>query len=123
MRTCSYFPAIQILSVWWFWNHRRGGLPALVSNMGGPKEIIKDKVTGYVAKADDFQDWFIKLEEVIKMYQTNRDAFDQLCVNARERVLSNFNWDVVLEDLFTERAKSEDAHMLHKHQTGGIKWE
>lgn len=88
------------------------GLPALVSNMGGPKEIIKDRVTGFVAKADDFQDWLIKLEEIIKMYQANRPAFDQLCINARERVLANFNWDVVLEDLFTEKAKSDQADKL-----------
>ncbi|XOB65925.1 glycosyltransferase [Deferribacteres bacterium DY0037] len=87
------------------------GLPAIVSNMGGPKEIIRDKVTGFVAKADDFQDWSEKLEYMINLYNTDRETFAGFKNNARERVLANFNWDIVLEDLFTERADPEETEL------------
>lgn len=92
------------------------GLPALVSNMGGPKEIIKDQVTGFVARADDFQDWTEKLEYMIGLYDSKREDFEKLASNARERVLANFNWDVVLENLFTEKAKSETAEVKADQQ-------
>jgi glycosyltransferase involved in cell wall biosynthesis len=85
------------------------GLPAIVSDLGGPKEIIADKHTGLVANADDYQDWMIKLQYMIELYNGNRKAFEAYGANARAKVLADFNWDVVLEDLFTEKPSAERA--------------
>jgi len=81
------------------------GLPAVVSDMGGPKEIIQDKSTGLVARADDYQDWLEKLESFIELFYRDRDRYKIFGMNARQRVLANFNWDIVMEDLFTEPTK------------------
>lgn len=91
------------------------GIPAVVSDMGGPQEIIENKKTGMVACADDFQDWTAKLEHFISLHKTDKEAFDAYGISARARVLENFNWDVVLEDLFTSR-KSEKPEKQEEHR-------
>lgn len=92
------------------------GLPAIVSDRGGPKEIIEDMKTGLVAKADDYADWTEKLEHLISLFETDRETFEKLGANARARVLDKFNWDVVLEDLFTQKKTSagKDPEIKHK---------
>ncbi len=79
------------------------GIPAIVSDMGGPKEIIEDGMTGMVARASDYADWTDKLTKMIELWQTDIAEYRKLGRNARERVLENFNWDRVLEELFTRR--------------------
>jgi len=83
------------------------GIPAIVSDMGGPKEIIEDRVTGLVAKAGDYMDWTQKLTHMIELWQTDIAEYRQFGRNARERVLEHFNWDRVLEDLFMQKSGSE----------------
>ncbi|MGE4318416.1 MAG: glycosyltransferase [Deferribacterales bacterium] len=82
------------------------GIPAIVSDMGGPKEIIEDGMTGMVARASDYADWTEKLTRMIELWQTDIAEYRKLGRNARERVLENFNWDRVLEELFTRRPGS-----------------
>jgi glycosyltransferase involved in cell wall biosynthesis len=82
------------------------GLPGVVSDMGGPKEIVAEGETGLVAKASDYSDWTDKLEHMIELYYEDREAFDAYGVNARKRVLEVYNWDAVLEELFTRKKSS-----------------
>lgn len=79
------------------------GIPAIVSDMGGPKEIIEDKFTGFVAKASDYSDWMQKLSYMIELWQTDIAAYRNYGRNAREHVLEHFNWDRVLEELFVHK--------------------
>jgi len=85
------------------------GLPAVVSNMGGPKEIVQDRLTGLVAKADDYADWLEKLDYMIELYYLNPEKYEEYGTNARVRVLENFNWDIVLEELFTEKRNTPET--------------
>lgn len=85
------------------------GIPAIVSDMGGPKEIIEDCVTGYVAKANDYVDWSVKLTRMIEHWQTDIAGYRLYGKAARERVLEQFNWDRVLEELFTRKHGTEAA--------------
>lgn len=79
------------------------GIPAIVSDMGGPKEIIEDRVTGFVAKASDYSDWTQKLTYMIELWQSDIAAYRDFGRSARERVLEHFNWDKVLEELFVRK--------------------
>lgn len=90
------------------------GLPAIVSDLGGPKEIIADRKSGLVARADDYADWTAKIEQMIELYHSDGAAFESFGRSARERVLANFNWDVVLEDLFTQKKTEPVIENTHK---------
>ncbi|MEF3255217.1 MAG: glycosyltransferase [Deferribacterales bacterium] len=76
------------------------GLPAIVSDRGGPKDIVQDKITGFVAKADDLEDWLNKISIIIHWKRNDNIKYEQLKYNAAEHVRKNYNWDQILEDIF-----------------------
>lgn len=51
---------------------------------------------------------------MINLYMKDHAAYSRYGVNARERVIDNFNWDVVLEDLFTEKSKMQETEIQQK---------
>jgi glycosyltransferase involved in cell wall biosynthesis len=56
------------------------GLPALVSDRGGPKKIVKNGETGYVIPADDTQAWVkagLKIIEMIKKGDPGLPAYEK----------------------------------------------
>lgn len=81
------------------------GLPGVVSDMGGPKEIVLDRNTGYVARANDLQDWVQKIEHVIGLMENNFDAFLDLKEKARRNILENYDWETVLRELMLARGE------------------
>lgn len=76
------------------------GLPAIVSDKGGPKNIVIDGETGFVAKADDVKDWFGKINFVIDLMRNNPLLYKYLNEMARKNVEENYNWDFIIEELF-----------------------
>ncbi|HOV14023.1 MAG TPA: glycosyltransferase [Spirochaetota bacterium] len=78
------------------------GLPALVSNIGGPKEIVIDGKTGFIAIANNFKDWENKLEHIVKLIQDNPDIYFQIKKEARRNCIENYDWDRVLKDIMEE---------------------
>ncbi|HMA64184.1 MAG: glycosyltransferase [Fibrobacterota bacterium] len=76
------------------------GLPALVSDFGGPQEIILNGKTGFVAEANNGIDWKNKIEGIISMIRNYPKLYLEMRVEARKNVMMNFNWDRVLDDIF-----------------------
>lgn len=76
------------------------GLPAVVSSIGGPKEIIEDGVTGFVARSCDRADWISKIRRVAGMMHADPAAYEEMRSNARARVLAHFDWGKVYDGLF-----------------------
>ncbi len=76
------------------------GIPAIVSDKGGPKEIVVDKSTGFVARALDEGDWYNKIEHFIKMIEDSPEEYKKMRKNAALMVKSTFSWDKVMEDIF-----------------------
>jgi glycosyltransferase involved in cell wall biosynthesis len=74
------------------------GLPAIVSDIGGPKEIIIDGETGFIAKANDINSWIEKINQLINIYYT--DNYEKMCIASKELVLNKFSWDRVMRDIF-----------------------
>lgn len=76
------------------------GLPAIVSSKGGPKEIVLDYETGFVAKALDEEDWKEKIECFIKMIENFPDKYRVMQKKSAVMVKNTFSWDRVMEDIF-----------------------
>ncbi len=69
------------------------GVAAIVSDKGGPKFIIKDGVTGYVAK--EKQDYALR---AVELYQ-NREKLAAMKAAARDSAVSN-SWDAIFSGVF-----------------------
>jgi len=78
------------------------GLPAVVSDAGGPQEIIADGQTGLVARESDLQDWQRKVQALLDLADVDPLAFRQMREQAVIRVRERYNWDSALKELFAE---------------------
>ncbi|MBZ4644351.1 MAG: hypothetical protein PWQ25_2117 [Deferribacteres bacterium] len=77
------------------------GLPAVVSNIGGPKEIVVDGLTGYVAKANELDDWVNKISNLIEKISTDDDFIFNMSFEAKNNIKERFEWKVVFDELLS----------------------
>jgi len=66
------------------------GTPVVCFDATGPKDIVDNKVNGYLAKSFDTSDLAKGIEWVL-----NAPNYDELCKNAREKVVREFDSKVV----------------------------
>lgn len=74
------------------------GRPALVSHIGGPKNIIVDKETGYVLSTEDAGIWTEKLTELVELIANGDEEYLRLCENSRRHVIEEFDAYRILEN-------------------------
>jgi len=90
------------------------GVPAIVANTGGPKEIIVPGKTGFVCNPD-FPGEF---EEAIERLYTDRDLLEQMRTAARENAVTRFDADTIVENFYQSivetRAVSLAAPMISR---------
>jgi glycosyltransferase involved in cell wall biosynthesis len=75
------------------------GLPALVSDKGGPQRIVIDGETGYVIPANDFEAWVRTGLKIIEMIKKRDPAYLRMKVKARDNAVKNYDWDRVVESI------------------------
>jgi glycosyltransferase involved in cell wall biosynthesis len=75
------------------------GLPVIVSNQGGPKEIIEPSVTGFIVEDQKKESWIKILEHGIDLYRNHPKTYQEMRRASRELAMQNGNWDAVLKDL------------------------
>lgn len=75
------------------------GLPAVVSDSGGPKEIAIDCLTGFIAKSNNHEDWIEKIEKLIALRTSNYNAYQIFRERSRANIIENYNWESVLSEL------------------------
>lgn len=80
------------------------GLPALVSNVGGPKGIIKDNDTGFVLDTGNTETWAYKIKEIVDWIEKRDDRYFSMRQKARENVLVNYEYSRVLDNYFTDES-------------------
>ncbi len=97
---CFMFPSVTDTFGMVILEAQACGLPAVVSNFGGPKEIVQHGKTGFVAKAHDIDDWVEKTNGVIDMVTKYPEINLEMRAHARQHILSNYDWDMVLQDIF-----------------------
>jgi glycosyltransferase involved in cell wall biosynthesis len=78
------------------------GLPAIVSDRGGPKEIIQDHRTGFIAEAECLSDWVKKIYFIKDMIERYPIRYSRMKKEARQNVLRNYTWERVLKDLIID---------------------
>jgi len=76
-------------------------VPAVVSDQGGPREIIEDGRTGLEARNRDLKDWMEKIESLLEMRTHRSEEFAEMRKCARRRMLDHFNWDTVIRNVLT----------------------
>ena len=75
------------------------GLPCLVSDTGGPQEIIKDGETGFSVSTDDPAPWADRIEQVMKLKADDATRYRTMRHAARRNAVENYDWNRVLDSL------------------------
>lgn len=75
-------------------------LPALVTNFGGPQEVIEPGVTGWVAPADNAGKWVESILTLKQMHGQDPDGYNAVRRAARRRVREHFSWEAALSELY-----------------------
>ena len=83
------------------------GLPTVVSDIGGPKEIIVDGETGYVARSDDLADWKEKSQMILDRARTKHEEYSRMGKAARCRAEQDYSWAEKLSGLLEENKREE----------------
>jgi glycosyltransferase involved in cell wall biosynthesis len=83
------------------------GLPAIVSDEGGPKELILHGKTGFVAEAGNLIDWERKIERILSMMEHSPIAYQRMKEDARDHVIKNHGWEEALGLLLNQTASTE----------------
>lgn len=76
------------------------GLPTLVSNCGGPKEIIHDQKTGLIISSDDPLLWADHMEAYLQICNDSPVAYAKLRQKCHKHIESKYSWEYVLQTLF-----------------------
>jgi len=84
------------------------GLPAVVSDAGGPQEIIADGQTGFVARDCDLEDWYRALDGVLDLAEHDPRAYRSLRDQAVARVRERFDWSLLLDGLLNPPASARE---------------
>lgn len=78
------------------------GLPAIVSDVGGPKEIIIERETGYIVPVDSITEWIRKVDWYIENILPNSESVISIRGASSQNALMGSDWDSVLRDLLDE---------------------
>ena len=83
------------------------GLPAIVSDAGGPQELILQGKTGFVAKAGDLSDWKSKIDQMLNMIALSPASYGKMREEARRWAVESFDWDDALGSIFEAEPAGE----------------
>ncbi len=72
------------------------GLPAVVSDVGGPKELVIDEKTGWIVRQQEVEPWAKALNRILDQLAADPNSFMEIREAARERVLKDHDWETVL---------------------------
>jgi glycosyltransferase involved in cell wall biosynthesis len=94
------------------------GLPVVVSDAGGPQEIIENGKTGFITKAGDIDDWVNKISGMNHLKEQYTYLYEEMKINAQLRVKAHFDWNRVLRPIFEttpQNAAERNASGLDVH--------
>ena len=87
-------------------------LPAIVSDQGGPKEIIKDGETGFVLPALVKNRWVKAILELDDLIQNKSEQYQELRRKARQSAIQWTGWEAVLKGLTREELQPKPKLMV-----------
>ena len=75
------------------------GLPVIVSNHGGPKEIIIPSETGFIVPDQNKSAWISTIEHCIDIYKNHKSLYEIMRRTCHEHIYQKNNWKDVMNDL------------------------
>jgi glycosyltransferase involved in cell wall biosynthesis len=78
------------------------GLPAVVSDQGGPREIVVHRKTGLIASADQAEAWKKAILEILDLKTNQPGQYQKMKWSARQNVIEYYRWDQSLALLFAQ---------------------
>ena len=75
------------------------GTPALVTDVGGPQEIVSDGETGHVLPAHDKAAWVSRIVELLDLKKRDPGAFHDYRESIRHHFATCFSWEHVLDSV------------------------
>lgn len=87
------------------------GLPAFVSDIGGPMEIILDGRTGMVLPASNMGEWVGAISRYIEMMDVEPEIHASMKEASRVRALE-FGWDAAFDNHFGKKEKARTNDMM-----------
>jgi glycosyltransferase involved in cell wall biosynthesis/predicted metal-dependent phosphoesterase TrpH len=75
------------------------GLPAIVSDVGGPQELVSTGETGFVVRADDLGDWAEAIMGVLDLKNGDPGVLARMKTAAKARAQNGCDWDHLLDDM------------------------
>jgi len=75
------------------------GLPVIVSDQGGPKEIMAPDVSGFVVTSQSVGAWVNALSSAIGIFNEEPIRYEAMRLHSREQVAHYGDWDSILEDI------------------------
>lgn len=79
------------------------GIPAIVSDAGGAKEIVINNKTGYVIEALNKNLWLEKINLIISYIKNNSIEYKKMKNFAHIEAKKRFNWDLAMKDIFDKK--------------------
>lgn len=77
------------------------GVPAVVSNTGGPKEIVLHQQSGLICPANHLTNWVEGIKLLLGLKEKNPEVFRSYRQRARQNAVDFYDWEKVIRDLFT----------------------
>ena len=75
------------------------GIPAIVSHIGGPKEIVQRNKSGFIVPVKENL-WVNKLLELFTLIKKYPEEYNNIRIAARNYVQSKYDLNAVIQDLF-----------------------
>lgn len=75
------------------------GVPAIVSEIGGPREIILEGQTGFIASSRSIMDWKRKIEYMINLIISRPYKYGEMRELSRHNAAANYNWKEIIENM------------------------
>jgi glycosyltransferase involved in cell wall biosynthesis len=85
------------------------GLPALVSDIGGPQELVASGETGFVVPADDLAAWTAAVLGLLDLKTHDPEVLARMRAAARARGQNGHGWDQVLDDMLEPHGPADTA--------------
>jgi glycosyltransferase involved in cell wall biosynthesis len=100
---CFVFPSITDTFGMVVLEAQACGLPAIVSEFGGPREIICNGKTGFIANAKSVDDWKDKIMGVLRMKSEYPSLYAEMKSAAVAHVRAEYSWDKAIDVLFSDK--------------------
>ena len=84
-------------------------LPAIVSDIGGPQELVTSGETGFVVRADDLDAWTAAVLGILDLKRTDPGVLARMRESAQSRAQNGFGWDRLIDEMMGGAMPVADA--------------